>query len=66
MIGHMYPFIVQTDAPQPFPTTVSILDFFQFVIAAIVAQAGPRAVSDVKRMHEYRRSADFCEQDLEV
>ena len=55
--------LVQTSTPQSIHATVSILDFFQFVIASIVVQAGPKAVSDVKGMHNFYRMSEFCEQD---
>ena len=54
---------VQTSTPQSIHATVSILDFFQYVIASIVVQAGPKVVSDVKGMHKYHRMSEFCEQE---
>ena len=48
-------FVIPTDTPQFFTSTVAVAAFLETLIAFVVADADDRAVANIKRFHERRR-----------
>ena len=48
-------FVIPTDTPQFFTSTVAVAAFLETLVAFVVADADKQAVSNIKRFHERRR-----------
>ncbi len=54
-------FVVQSDTPQFFPSTVATMAFLETLMAFVVADADPEIVANIERFHERRhRLGIYC------
>ena len=54
-------FIVQSDTPQFFPSTVATMAFLETLMAFVVADADPEIVANIERFHDRRhRLGIYC------
>ncbi len=49
-----YGFIVHTDTPQFFPSTIAAAALLEALIAFVIAEAGPSVIDRIKQLHERR------------
>ncbi|TIU87829.1 MAG: silent information regulator protein Sir2, partial [Mesorhizobium sp.] len=47
-------FVIPTDTPQFFPSTVALTALFETIVAFVVAEAAADAVSNIERFHKRR------------
>ncbi len=52
--GSDYSFVVQSDTPQFFPSTVATIAVLETLIAFVVADASPDVIANIERFHERR------------
>ncbi|MEO0957818.1 MAG: MurR/RpiR family transcriptional regulator [Pseudomonadota bacterium] len=56
-------FVIGTDTPQFFHSTVALAAFFEALLGFLVARGGPRAVASIESFHERRRTLGIYVQD---
>ncbi|MER9007995.1 MurR/RpiR family transcriptional regulator [Mesorhizobium sp. M0862] len=52
-------FVVPMDSPQFFTSTVALSALFETIMAFVIAEAGPEAVSNIERFHQRRHQIDI-------
>lgn len=63
--GAVHSFIVPTESPQFFTSTVALAAFFETLTAYIVAGAGEEAVQTIEQFHSRRRALGIYQQEEE-
>ena len=54
--GSEHGFVVPTDTPQFFTSTVAVTAFLETLIAFVIADAKPEVIANIERFHERRRA----------
>jgi DNA-binding MurR/RpiR family transcriptional regulator len=53
--GSAHGFVVQSDTPQFFPSTVATVAFLETLMAFVIADAKPEVIASIERFHERRQ-----------
>ncbi len=61
--GGDHGFVVQTDTPQFFPSTVAVLALLETLIAFVVADADPAVIARIERLHTRRHALGIYQEN---
>ena len=64
MAGAAHRFVVPTQTPQMFTSTIALSAFLETLLAMLIAQAGEQAVGNIEGFHDRRhRLGIYCDED---
>lgn len=64
MAGALHRFVVPTETPQAFTSTIALSAFLETLLAMLIARAGNQAVGNIEGFHERRhRLGIYCEEE---
>ena len=61
--GSEHGFVVQTDTPQFFTSTIAVAALLETLMAFVVADAGPAVVASIRKVHERRLALGIYRED---
>ena len=64
MAGAAHRFVVPTQTPQMFTSTIALSAFLETLLAMLIARAGDQAVGNIEGFHDRRhRLGIYCDED---
>lgn len=61
--GSEYSFVVDSETPQFFPSTVATIALLETLIAFVIADASPDVIANIRRFHERRHALGIYHED---
>ena len=61
--GSEHSFVVQSETPQFFPSTVATVGLLETLMAFVIADAKPKVIASIERFHERRHVLGIYQDD---